>query len=66
MAEKAATASDLSVRPQNMNLDGQRYDGYQYSFSDPESTKGAVYSGTVSVVEYTDFKGNTAYTVLTF
>ena len=66
MAEKAATASDLSVRPQNMSLDDKRYDGYQYSFSDPESTKGAVYSGTVSVVEYTDFRGNTAYTVLSF
>lgn len=66
MADKAATASDLNVRPQNMNLDDQRYDGFQYSFTDPESSTGAVYSAQVSVVEYTDFRGNKAYTVLTF
>ncbi len=66
MADKAAKASDLNVRPQNMSLDDKQYNGFQYSFTDPESSTGAVYSAQVSVVEYTDFRGNTAYTVLTF
>ena len=67
MADKAALSADLSVREQDMVLlDDRRYIGFQFSFSDPESTTGVVYSGQVTVVEFIDFRGDTAFAAMNF